>query len=777
MPDNGPISDIRQVANESLEVLDVQKRLEESLNKQNDSLQRMLGFTKTLNTSVFQRYAREIELGKTVKNIEKQVQDQRKHTSTLTDEAKRAESKLVEEGLAQQLSAYTKELEMLKKINASGFAPILYFLTQSYELFKTFDKAAASFRQTMGFIRATSSDIRKVAEQTAINFGHVGVNIDTAYNSILALSKEMGSAHSVSADLVKTTAVLKSQLGVAEESSAGFFRNMAALAGSTMEAQRDMGFLAGALSNAAGVPLPAIMKDIATKSNTTLTMMARLPGQVIRSAVELRRMGTDLDRAAKSSREILNFTDNVNAEMEASVLLGHSINLQRARELAYRRDIAGSTKEILRLTKSINFENLDVFQQEAFARATGKSVDELLSLVQAEKQWNAARQDPRLNNRIAEYEKLRESNEAISKAAGKNLEFLIMTRSNQERLTAISQKWHQILAQASQVILPIVDTLLAAVIPAMDILRGFTGIYSTVVSVGKVLQTVGTNLAVWFDRVAGISNFFLRIGTIGEKILGIVGQIGSFFGKIFGFVSEIFPFTMRIFGMFGKWVPVLGWIITAFQFVYNLFERFHGIGTAFKEGVLNGILFGLKAIGLAIYDTILKPFVDAWNWIKGIFIGKSPSALGLGIVQGIMSVSSMVFDALTAPWRNFLAWVLDKVPSMGKYAKALRGGSGGIAGKSIETETNAAKLPTETVNSTPTTIPGTTNRPTPTTNAPAATPPEAFDKVFQDILSAINMLNSNLESGKIGIYLDGQLLSATLARQTEFRGGYGVNKI
>lgn len=780
MPDIGPVSDIRDLAKESMEVLDVQRKLEQSLNNQNDSLSKMLGFTQTLKTSVFQRFAREVKVGKDLKNIEQQLQDQKKHTATLTDEAKRAESKLVEDGLAQQLSAYSKELDMLKKINSSALGPMLYFLTQAYELFKTFDKSAAAFRQTMGFVRGTASDIRKVAEQTAINFGHVGVNIDIAYSSVLALSKEMGSVHAVSEDLIKTTAVLKAQLGVSEEASAGFFRNMAAIAGSTMESQRGMAFMAGALSNAAGVPLPAIMKDVATRSNTTLSMMSRLPGQVIRSAVELRKMGTDLDRAAKSSREILNFTDSVNAEMEASVLLGHSINLQRARQLAYDGKIVESTQEILRLAKQNNFATgMDVFQREAFARATGKSVDELFNLIQAEKQWNAAKnsQDPKMRARVEAYERLKAANESNVTASGKNLELLVMTRSNQERLTAISQKWSQILAQAGQILLPIIDTLLAAVIPVMDLARGFIGVYSVVSTLGKVIQSVGMNLAVWFEHTAAVSSFFLKIGSVGESILGVVRGIGGFFGKIFGFLADIFPFASKIFGVFGKWIPVLGWIVTAFQFVYNLFERLHGIGDAFKEGILNGILFGLKAIGLALYDTILKPFVDAWNWIKGIFIGKSPSALGLGIVQGITSVAGMVFDALTYPWRHFLAWVLDKVPAMGKYAKALRGGVGGVVGRSVETETTAAKLPNDNINPTPVAIPGTKAKPAEVATPTPAVAAEVPDKIFQDILSAINTLNSNLESGKIGIYLDGQLLSATLARQTEFRGGFGVNKI
>jgi len=771
MPDINVPNSIQNVVQESMDALNVQRQLEQSLANQTTALEQMLGISSALKNSFVQRLTREVELGRTVKNIEKQLQDQKKHTATLTDEAKRAESKLVEDGLAQQLSAYSKELEILRKVNGAAIGPMLYFLGQAWELFKSLDKAAANFRQTMGFVRATASDLRKVAEQTAIDFMHVGVNIDTAYSSILALGKEMGSVHAISSDLVKTTAVLKSQLGVSEDASAGFLRNMAAIAGSSMEAQKDMAFMAGALSNAAGVPLPAIMKDIATKSNTTLTMMSRLPTQVIRTALELRKMGTDLDKAAKSSREILNFTDSVNAEMEASVLLGHSINLQRARELAYRRDIAGSTKEILRITKSISFENLDVSQQEAFARATGKSVDELLSLVQSEKQWQAARKDPALAGRVAAYEKLRESNEAAAKAAGKNLEFLIMTSSNQERLTAISQKWSQILAQAGQILLPIIDVALDLVIPVMDIARGIAGWY-------LALKTVGPILAPIVNFVTKIFEWVKAIGVAGTTVGGVFARVGGFFGRIFGFVAELFPWVGRLFGMFGKFLGPIGLIITAFQFVVNLFKRLHGIGDAFKEGILNGIWFGIKAIGGALYDTLLKPFVDAWNWIKGIFIGKSPSALGLGIVKGIMSVAAMVFDALTYPWRKFLAWVLDKIPGMGKYAKGLREGAGGLLAKSVESETKAANVPAQKIAPEPAKVPGTNEKPNGAVAPAGEMPPiESPDKVFQDILSSIKELNANLQSGKIGIYLDGQLVSATLARQSEFRGGFGVNKV
>jgi len=316
------------------------------------------------------------------------------------------------------------------------------------------------------------------------------------------------------------------------------------------------------------------------------------------------------------------------------------------------------------------------------------------------------------------------------------------------------------------------DAALAAVIPVMDIARGLAGWYLAI----KTFPGVFTRIAGILSRIFG---WVKGIGVAGATIGGIFGRVSGFFGRMFQFVSGLFPWVGRIFGMFGKFLGPLGLVITAVQFVVNLFKRLHGIGDAFKKGILNGILFGLKAVGMALYDTLLKPFVSAWNWIKGIFVGKSPSVLGMGIVDGIKSVAAMVFDALSYPWRHFLAWVLDKIPFMGKYAKMVRGGAGGLIGKSVENETKVASVAPETINPAPAAVPGTAAAPAAQAPVESAAIAQATEngKTLQDILEAVNTLNRNLEAGKIGLYVDGQLLSATIARQTEFRGGYGVNKI
>ena len=53
-----------------------------------------------------------------------------------------------------------------------------------------------------------------------------------------------------------------------------------------------------------------------------------------------------LSSIAKISDSLLDFQSSLNAEVEASVLIGRQLNFQRARELALNNDIAGATKQM-----------------------------------------------------------------------------------------------------------------------------------------------------------------------------------------------------------------------------------------------------------------------------------------------------------------------------------------------------------------------------------------------------------------------------------------------
>ena len=806
------------------EYRDIQKEISENFFKEEQSLTQIVDIYKKIDKSMINRLVRQRELTDLIKKSKETIIQAEKASASALGTADEKRRKLMEASAKQQLSNLTKEYEMLEQINYQALIPWLYFFDKAWKLFLSMDNAAASFRLKMGIVRDNMIQIRELAQKLTVEFMNVGVNIEEAYESIAALGKEMGSIRIVSYDLVKATTLLKAQLGVAEEDSAGFFRNMAALSKTTMESQINMAYMAQDLSQAAGIPFPQIMNDVAKLSSQTLTMISRVPNQILKSAIEARRMNSSLNEMARGSREILNFSDSINSEMEASVLLGRSINLQHARELAYKRDIVGSTKEILRITKSIDFENLDVFQQEAFARATGRSVDELLKMVQAEKQLDAARRssDPAIRAQANQLDNLLKLNEAQAIARAKDIGIQIQQNANQARLVSITQKWNQILAQGASVLLPIVDTLLSMVPAAIDVARSFFGVYAVIVSIGKIFYEGGLLLATWTQEIVVVSEWFTKLAIYGEKILSPIVSMTNMFAKVGGFIGSWIGPLAKFIAPFFKILAPIGWVITAFQAIYGLITGWNDgvkqglgfwekLGSAIMGGLraiipgfdwiidkvkylwssillpmaeftakwLNwpGLIFnGLKVVFSEIYNYIVGIFSKAWDYVTSWWGGHSPSKLGLTILQGIVSVGAMIFDALTSPWRKGLEWISDKIPGMSKFADKLRGGATEFLNTPLETKVATSYIPAATFspngNKLATTGEDKTN---PTTVKAEDKSQLMTEKTGQAIVDKLDALLTALKGGQIGINMDGSLLSTNLARHIEFKGNYGVN--
>ena len=679
--------------------------------------------------------------------------------TTEFDMTKNIGDQLIKNGIESEAIAYT-------------FSAILVMVKSTYDLFNKLDLSAFAFRKVMGMTRIESQFIRKDAQDIAISYMAMGVTIDGVYKSYAAIGRVVGGVHNVTKDMARDVSLMSSQLGISEELSVGLLSNLAAVSNSTIESQTNMLGMAQSLSSAAGVPLADVMKDVSSRSQTTLTMMSRMPIVALRTSIELHRMGTSMEEASKSSRHILDFSENINEEMNASVLLGRSINLQRARELAYHRDIEGSTKEILRITKSIGFAQLDTFQQEAFATATGKSVDELMRMLQTDKQIALIRNgtDAKAKEELATYEKMRMENEATAKLRAEDSMTTIRTMLNQERISQITNHWNQLLAKAEQFLLPIVDLMLRG---ALAIIDWVPAIMAFSMPLGRVIK----DLAVWIlsgERIAksfdSIGSFVMKFGKVFDGVAGIVLRIGTGVSKFVGGLGKAFGVFGKLLGfagIFAKWVPVLGWIIMAFQFISSLITRISNAG--FVKGDLGGnILKGLKAVGLAIYDVLIAPFANAFKWIWHLFGGHSPSLLGLGIVKGIVGIGSMLFNAIIAPWRMAFGWIANKFAGIGRFF-------GRIFGRhdSVEKKAQAAYVTAVKVTPNGTTI----ETPTAKSTSVKKKDDDSIIGMTEETGKKMLALLEKILTKDTSIRMDGQLLSSTLARQTEFKGGYGVNKV
>jgi hypothetical protein len=89
-----------------------------------------------------------------------------------------------------------------------------------------------------------------------------------------------------------------------------------------------------------------------------------------------------MSAVASISESLLDFESSIEKQMEASMLLGRQINLDRARQLALSGDQEGMMQEILKqVGGEAEFNKMNVLQRRALAESVGQSVENLSRLV------------------------------------------------------------------------------------------------------------------------------------------------------------------------------------------------------------------------------------------------------------------------------------------------------------------------------------------------------------------------------------------------------------
>ena len=626
-----------------------------------------------------------------------------------------------------------------KHLSELRFPNLTDVLKKGLTNFLEYDKAAFGLRKSMGLLRGDFDILQKNTKTLGVELQDLGISFEQVAASTSAIASEFNMFVASSEDLVKDISVISAQLGIAEGDSAKFLKTMSGIGNTTVASQKGMIGFAKSMANAAGVPLPAVMKDIAEASDDVRIFTGKSVDNLIKGAVEARQMGTTLQNMANSAKKMLDFQTSIADEMEASVLLGKDVNFEQARNLAYRKNIVGANQEILNVAKKINFDAMDPYQAEAFAKASGKSVQELQEMLQADKEMEHIRINGTVEQKaqLEKMEQMKRMRSDEAKDVGKMAEQRLREQANQERTVALQNQFNKLMSELAQPVMDVVEPLLDV---AVKILPVILKTFKALVTFGGILAFTGTAIAApWLFIIKPINavvNAFRNASSslsIGAKLMEAFSAGGISIGRSFGFIGKVF----NIFGKFGRFLGPLGLVITAFQFISNLMKRWGEFVS--KDGIILG---GLKAIGAALKDTLVQPFIDAFNWVTSFWGGKSPSELGLRILDGIKSVGGMILDALTAPFIkgfNFISGLFSG-PKLPKMSDVVFGGK------------------TETTGGT----------------ASGSDLGTIIAEGNKQVVAKLDELITLMSTGGIAVNIDGSKASMLLARAQKERGAFGA---
>ena len=132
---------------------------------------------------------------------------------------------------------------------------------------------------------------------------------------------------------------------------------------------------------------PAVaLQDVLGASDDIKASLGGNPEALGRAAAAARKLGMDLGQVNKIADGLLDFESSIESELEAQLLTGKNINLNKARELALNNDLEGVAKELSKQGASAaEFAKMNRIQQTAMAKAMGMSREELAKMVLTEK--------------------------------------------------------------------------------------------------------------------------------------------------------------------------------------------------------------------------------------------------------------------------------------------------------------------------------------------------------------------------------------------------------
>lgn len=201
-------------------------------------------------------------------------------------------------------------------------------------------------------------------------------------------------------------------------------------------------------------------------------------------------LGVELGKVDDIAGSLLKFEQSIESELEAELLLGKDLSLEKARQAALNGDLATVAEEIAKQVGSAaEFSKMNRIQQEAMAKAVGMSREELASSLQ-------------------EQEALKKMGEGSVEEAQKRFDLLVkqhgiegaMKEMGENALTRqFEQQSTQEKAQAAQE--KMADEMVQTMIPAMTELN--TSFQSMFEKVKKI-----------FDTFGGMKTVLIAIGVI-----------------------------------------------------------------------------------------------------------------------------------------------------------------------------------------------------------------------------------------------------------------------
>jgi hypothetical protein len=539
---------------------------------------------------------------------------------------------------------FVKQLtnNLFKSLDATTLLSI--GIKELYAALSKADKETGELAKAFGTSYSEAASLRNELNTIANLSGDVHITTSALQKSLIAVNKEFGTATTFSGELLKDFTHLTEVAGYTNEAAARLSKISVATGTDLSDNTSKILGQAKAFNatNKLALNEKEIVEEVAKASKATTLSLGMQPGKLAQAVLQAKALGSSLSQVEKISESLLNFESSISSELEAELLTGKDMNLERARMYALNNDIAGVAREIAgQIGSAADFTKMNVIQQEALAKSVGMNREDLAaSLIEREALVKIGAKDAeeakkKFDSLVKQYGYEKAIKELGDEKYGKQL----ASQSIQERFNATIEKLREIFVSIAEPILQIVSPfmdLAATVLPLINLLLmpitgavkflgesvSFVaeGFKSIVGIVSPFFENIFKPLVTWWTTLRKENEATFKVlGAIGDALKGFLGTFILIIGamKIFKALSKatllidagkmIFAGIKAAFSLPGPLGLIAGTAATVGMTALGmgLYNRFKGDDVISPGYGKRTLLAGKDAISLNNNDTVI----------------------------------------------------------------------------------------------------------------------------------------------------------------------------
>ncbi len=451
-------------------------------------------------------------LGGSLKDTKEIEENTRKRLASLEKE-----NKLLP-GLGGKMQGFGIQIQEVGKSLISGLNdPMTYLL-----LLLENSTSVNQFQKELGLSYGSAIGLRDEMSQIAMSTGDVFITSAKLQKSFFGMSESLGFIADFSGQTLETMTNLEQRLGLATGEAAEMTMLFKLQGNNTEEiASNTFDTLTNSikLGNVAVTP-KQVFEEIAKTTASIKVSLGANPEALGKAVIAAKQLGASLAQIDQIAASTLDFESSISSELEAELLTGKQLNLERARLLALNNDFAGVAEEITKQGIDFaSFSTMNRIQQEAIASSLGLSRDTLSEMTLQQQMQTM-------------------SSEEIKNNFGEGAYQQSLSLSASEKFAASVEKVKSLFSDVMVILTPIIDgvALLADLVgKVVSVFGGFTPMLVAAVplirNMGLILRA---NALLGFKgAVAAIFRSFAGIpfGLGIPLALAAVGSFASLFKK------------------------------------------------------------------------------------------------------------------------------------------------------------------------------------------------------------------------------------------------------